>query len=303
MAEAINLCISRNGSGGDRVPQPGSRISELFRCRIAGRIVKAQHLVLTRYTLKRRGWSYRHFSPEWMEERLRLFRTFCVPGMEQQTRTDYSSWLIFCDESTDPPEVEKVERAVAEVPGAAVAITSLERGIGIQETVATVVDDDADVLVTTLLDSDDCFHSEMIATVRSYAEAFAESGDRRLFVNFPCGYRYDETTARLYATTWLYGPFSSLFERLGPNGTKIRTVNSGNHNRFHHSTTMHFDYSLPAWIQVIHGQAESTAPLRGDVLTGGNKQSVVLHTDIEVDLAEVRDGFGADLGRPVDAAA
>jgi hypothetical protein len=167
--------------------------------------------------------------------------------------------------------------------------------------VAGLVDDDTDVVITTLLDSDDCFHSEMIAAVRSYAEPFAESGHERLFVNFPRGYRYDESAGRLYSTSWMYGPFSSLFERVRP-GVKIRTINSGNHNRFHHHTAMHFDYSVPAWMQVIHGLAESTAPLnRGDVLTGGNKSSLLLHSDIEVDLTEAEADFGADLAAIVPA--
>lgn len=259
--------------------------------------MKVQHFIQTRYTLKRPNWSYDQFSPEWLEQRLRLFRRFCVPGMERQTRDDYSAWLIFCDETTDPAAVESVEATVETLPRARVATTSLERGIGIPEAVSAVVDDDTDVLITTLLDSDDCFHAEMIATVRSYAEVFAESGQKMLFVNFPRGYRYDEIARRLYTTTWMYGPFSSLFERLDTGSDEIRTVNSGNHNRFHHQTPMHFDYSLPAWIQVIHGLAESTKPLnRGDVLTGGNKSSIVLVSDIEVDPAEVRERFGAKLG-------
>ena len=72
-------------------------------------------------------------------------------------------------------------------------------------------------------------------------------------MNFPHGYRYDEIARRLYTTTWIYGPFSSLFERLGAGSKEIRAVYSGNHHRFHHHTPMHFDYSLPAWIQVVPG--------------------------------------------------
>ena len=90
--------------------------------------------------------------------------------MERQTRDDYSAWLIFCDETTEPTAVESVEGSVETLPERK-SRTSLERGIGIPEAVSEGMDDDTDVLITTMLDSDDCFHAEMIATVRSYAEA------------------------------------------------------------------------------------------------------------------------------------
>ena len=65
--------------------------------------MKLQHLVVTRLTMK---LFYEGFSREWLEERLRLFRTYCVPGMAAQTIDDYQ-WLILCDEDTDPDFVEQ----------------------------------------------------------------------------------------------------------------------------------------------------------------------------------------------------
>ena len=57
---------------------------------------------------------------------------------------------------------------------------------------------------------------------------------------------------------------------------------------------------MPAWIQVIHGRAESTDPeaLKGIALTGGNRRSEVQEdTDYEVDPAAIAPEFGWDLGR------
>ena len=47
--------------------------------------MKLQHLVITRLTIK---LFYDEFSPDWLEERLRLFRTYCVPSMADQTSED-----------------------------------------------------------------------------------------------------------------------------------------------------------------------------------------------------------------------
>ena len=74
--------------------------------------MKLQHLVVTRLTMK---LFYEDFSPEWLEERLRLFRTYCVPGMAAQTVDDYQ-WLVLCDEETDPEFVEQVGESRSLLP-------------------------------------------------------------------------------------------------------------------------------------------------------------------------------------------
>src|SRR5262249_60670586 len=131
--------------------------------------MKFQHLVLTRYTLKRPPWSYDAFTPEWLEERIRLFETYCVPGLARQTSDDFS-WLVLCDESTDPDHIERLLENVERVPQLSVALTSLERGIGVREVIAPLVEEDWDLLITTRLDSDDVLNSNAVATLNDYAE-------------------------------------------------------------------------------------------------------------------------------------
>jgi hypothetical protein len=62
---------------------------------------------------------------------------------------------------------------------------------------------------------------------------------------------------------------------------------------------LHFDESIPGWLQVIHGLAESTEPgRRGQVVKAGNRESVVKKDiDIEVDPGEAGTAFGVDLSR------
>ena len=246
--------------------------------------MKLQHLVITRLTIK---LFYDEFSPEWLEERLRLFRTYCVPSMAGQTSEEYE-WLILCDQTTDPEFVKRVEESRSLVPQLRVLYTS-KHGGGIPDVVSPTVKPDTELLVTTRLDGDDALHTETVAVVQEYASAFARSSNRTWLLNFPWGYRYDEGDRRLYEVYWMYSPFSSLFEKLRA-GKRFENVYR-NHHRLHLFSSAHFDHSLPAWMQVIHGRADElsgTAP-------AGNRMSAVKASDVEVDPAEVGEAFGVSL--------
>lgn len=251
-------------------------------------MMKVQQLVVTRLTVR---LFYDAFAPEWLDERLRLFRTYCVPGMSSQTRSDYR-WLVLCDETTDEKFVESIREFSSIVPQLRVVLTSRDRGVDIPDAIATAIDEDTEILVTTRLDGDDSLHEETIAVVEDYVEPFMGSEDGRWLLNFPCGYRYDEQDRRLYDCYWLNSPFAAMFERLRP-GKGFYSVFQ-NHHRLHLDTPVHFDQSIPAWIQTIHGRAPASQD-GGTAVAAGNRSSNVKKSDIEVDLAELR-GFGVDVG-------
>ena len=263
---------------------------------------KVQHLVLTRYAQK--GLFYEDFSEDWLDDRLRVFSQFCVPSMAQQTATDFS-WLVFCDDTLDPDRLEAIEKSAAAVPQFELVLTSHANGVGLPDAIRPRIYEDTEVLVTTRLDNDDGLHREAIAVLHSYLPAFVNSPHPRWVVNFPSGYRYEAETGRAYAAVWLHGAFMTMFERLRPGERKFLNIYKMRHNWLHHALPLHFDESIPAWLQVIHGLAESTEYRSGVALTGGNRQSLVkADVDIEIDLAEIEAGFGVELnggpGRTLD---
>jgi hypothetical protein len=256
--------------------------------------MKSQHLVVTRYTLK--GWAYEEFSPEWLEERMRVFRTYCVPSMAQQD-VDFT-WLILCDETTDSDYVESIRAISKSVPALKVVTTSRDRGIWSRHAVASVLDDDTDLLITSRLDNDDALHERALRTMHEYIEPFSRSSHDAFLVRFPRGYRYEESSGRMFSSYWMDSPFITLFEKLDEDRKNLRNVYFAQHPRIHLEVATHLEESIPAWLQVIHGRAQSTNPeaLAGVALTGGNRRSVVSgETDIEVDPAGVGPAFGLDL--------
>ncbi len=248
--------------------------------------MKLQHLVVTRLTVK---GLYDDFSRDWLEERLRLFRTYCVPGMAAQTIDDYQ-WLILCEEDTDPDFVEQVEESRSLLPQLDVGSTSAEKGVNIPRAVESFIKADTELLITTRLDGDDSLHTRTIESVQSYVDAFAASGNRSWLLDFPHGYRYDEPSGRLYESFRMYFGFSSLFEKLR-SGKRPKSVYR-NHRRLHLYSPAHFDLSIPAWMQVIHGRAREQS---GQAVSTGNRQSAISSMDVEVDPVEVADTFGAKL--------
>jgi hypothetical protein len=253
---------------------------------------KVQHLILTRYAQK--GLFYDDFSPDWLDDRLRVFSRFCVPSLAQQTAGDFS-WLVFCDDTLDPSRLEAIEMSAAAVPQFELVLISRERGVALPQAIRPRINDDTEVLITTRLDNDDGLHKEAIAVLQSYLPSFASSPYPRWAVNFPSGYRYEEGGAA-YAAVWIHGAFMTMFERLRPGKPDFHNIYKVRHNWLHHTMPLHFDESIPGWLQVIHGLAESTDERAGVALTGGNIQSMVRpDVDIEIDPAEIEAGFGVEI--------
>lgn len=228
---------------------------------------KVQHLLETRFS------ALPGFTSEWLAKRLEVFRQICLPSVTAQT-TDTFTWLLFCDEATDSEILEQLRIEECRLPNMQVVLTSAERTrISV---VRETVDPQADVLITTRLDSDDAIADQYLAAVQDYAEQFHSSGYERLLVNFPRGYRLDVRQEQLLFRDWMpNSPFHSFFER--PRQSPPRGVMSGGHAdlyryyaanqhlsmpgkngvhwhvRLHQHYPAHQDESMCAWLIGIHG--------------------------------------------------
>jgi hypothetical protein len=285
VARYQHLVAERPGRDQDRV---GFRARRKRRPRSAS-APKVRHVISTRYAIK--GLFYDDFSDEWLQDRLRLFRRYCVPGVVGQTNDEFS-WLVFCDETVDDGYLEALSESGRLAPQFRLVTTSHASGVRDRDALQALLPDDADVLVTTRLDNDDVLHPEAVAVIQSYLGAFVHSPHDRWALNFPRGFRYDEDSGRLYASYWPHGAFMSVFEKLRP-GEAIFNASRA-HPKMHARMPLHFDESIPGWLQVVHGRAESTGGYRaGAVVTAGNVGTVVKpEMDLEVDPGQLDPGFG-----------
>jgi hypothetical protein len=230
---------------------------------------RVQHLVETRFSIRTRR---NPLSREWLDYRLGLLRRYTIPSVSAQT-TDSFTWLLFCDESTDPEILEQLHEEERLLPVLRVALTG--RGRAPVDIVRSMVRPDTDVLITGRLDSDDAIADRYVELVQSYADAFHRSEHERMLVNCPRGYRLNvRERPRLYRDWMPNSPFHSLFER--PRQSRPETVltrvheclreryaglqrlkqltggKTDGHSRMHQHYPTHQDESMPAWLIVVH---------------------------------------------------
>lgn len=207
-----------------------------------------QHIVETRFSVRLGRDLERHASRQWLDERLELLRRFCLPSIAAQTMQAFT-WLVLCDESTDPDAMARLREHERDVEPLRIAMTSGERTA--RMAVESFVAPNADLLITTQLDSDDLLADAYLEAVQAYAEPFLRSTHRDLLVNFPRGYRLDANAQILYEERMANSSFPSLFER--PRHARVETVLRTNHAilRQHHVT--HQDESMHGWVIVVHG--------------------------------------------------
>jgi Putative rhamnosyl transferase len=228
-----------------------------------------QHLLETQFSV-RMG---RPLTLPWLRERLELLRRYTLPSVAAQT-SDNFTWLLLCDETTDPEVLAELREEGRRVPDLQVVLTS--DATPPLAAVRKAVDPDADVLITTRLDSDDAIADAYLAAVQDYAERFHRSRHESLLINFPRGYRLDAYRGRLYEAWMPNSSFHSLLER--PQNHEPRTIRGEGHAnllsryaryerlpilgrghagaahiRLHQHYPTHQDDSMHAWLIVVHG--------------------------------------------------
>ncbi len=206
-----------------------------------------QHLIETRFSVLR-GADRGAFSSHWLEQRLELWRRFCLPSILAQTVAEFT-WLVLCDESTDPEALDALRSFGREAPMLEVVLTGAERSPA--GAVRSRLEAGTEVLITTQLDSDDAVADRFVEAIQGYAEPFARSEHASLGVNFVRGYRLDVAAGALYEDRMANSSFPSLMER--PGGSPVETALGPGHVMLSHLHPTHQDESMHAWLIAVHG--------------------------------------------------
>jgi Putative rhamnosyl transferase len=204
------------------------------------------HVVQTRFSIQAR-WGYQEFPLDWLEDRLRLFDSYCLPSVAGQTGSDFL-WHVYCDAGTDPGILAELEMRSRKVPQMRVALTGPE-GDAPRTHVLRATDADDRAVLTTRLDSDDAISRHYVEAIQAHVGRFIESDKATWLLNFPRGYQLDDASGRLLFDWMPRSSFHTLFERVT---TDLKTVLAGNHSKFHEIHPTEHDDSIPAWLMVIH---------------------------------------------------
>jgi hypothetical protein len=201
---------------------------------------KAAHFVLTRFNV--RSFYYAgEPSKEWLQSRLDLFRTYCLPTLSKQS-VDSFSWLVFFDDQSP----EWFQREVAEdAPGNFEAVYihgSFTAGTVSQAIAART---SAPYVLTTRVDNDDAVSRDFVQVIQSCFDCQDFE-----FINLVSGAQYADK--RTYLRPYTKNPFLSLLEACVD--APPQTVFVEHHYRVdERGPVRNVRTRHPMWLQIIHG--------------------------------------------------
>lgn len=200
------------------------------------------HLVLTRFAIRVASFDgvtgpTAPLAPAWIDRRLALFRRYCLPSLQAQTMRDFR-WRIYVHAGFDPAIADRLRRFDARIEVTSDPVSPLPADLGA----------DADVVISTRIDSDDGFKDTALATIESYLPRFLAGADPVRVVCLKHGYYIHHQRRVAYqGRGW---SFQSMFERGGGpcRGVLVESCDDLNTT---YPTWMHD--SEAAWSRVVHG--------------------------------------------------
>jgi len=176
----------------------------------------------------------------WLDDRFRLFETFCLPSVRAQTARDFH-WLVFFDAQT--PERFR-ERALGLARGGCFEPCFVEEGGAPEwQAVRALLPPGCEWVLTTRLDNDDALHTGFVAAVQAAFQPRPE------LLNLPLGYVLDSRRRRLYTTRQPASPFLSRCE---PAADPRTVLQAGAHDSLVAAPRQL--EAGPLWLQVVHGR-------------------------------------------------
>ena len=164
------------------------------------------HFILTRFNLPL--WKYdktnRIINPHvWLDERLNLFETYCLPSVACQSNNDFI-WILLCDENTPVEYRDRIRGYKNKCPQ--IELIQVEEEYAWQfprifsEVVASFLEargaKDGDICLTTQLDNDDVLQNDFVQTVQNHvskninSDILYLSNTTPVFISFDYGIQY-----------------------------------------------------------------------------------------------------------------
>ena len=217
---------------------------------------KFTHYLITRFNVPVKNWDKdktgnRVLDQAWLEERIGLFRKFCVPTIVNQTEKNFT-WLIYCDAQTSPEYLSELRQAVNEISGATIRLVSDFDHLMI-DLRQILANEPTPFVITSRMDNDDGLGKDYIQAIQ---DVFIPQ-DLTL-LNFLHGITYDtEKHILTEQRNASLNHFTSLIEITTPDREYI-TVLGFSHTQPPAQIVVQ-DLHIPyAWLKIIHGRNMSS---------------------------------------------
>jgi len=211
---------------------------------------KFTHYLITRFNVPVKNWDKDKagrptLDAAWMQERIELFRTYCVPSVACQDQKDFT-WIVYCDTVTTDDVMQIIQQEVLRVQGAQVRL-AMDFEALLSDLRALLSETNTPYVITSRLDNDDGLGRHAIQWVQSHFVA-----EHQVIINLSGGVLYDtrqKILTELRHTTLNH--YGSLIEHVNP-GLACRTVLGFPHHQPPSDFRVMDVPCRRAWLKIIH---------------------------------------------------
>ena len=168
-----------------------------------------RHIILTRFNLQFDPQSTIHIQETWLHERIRLFKQYCLPAIEQQTSHNFT-WVLLASDHTP----EHVKNLLLECTQSHSYIrvhfcpytdnlNAMYKSIGQEYAIGYAY------LLSTRMDNDDMLAANFVETLQAHLR---EPQNKFSFYTFPHGIQLFETDQQAFGVRFDRNHFLSLLE-------------------------------------------------------------------------------------------
>ncbi len=206
-------------------------------------IMKLQHLILTRFNLQYEPDCHIGIQPEWLEDRCRLFETYCLPSLQRQTCQNYT-WIIYVDSATPEPYLSRIKGYSSLLPQLKVILSPYREDINtLYHETGIHYAQGYDYLLTSRIDNDDRFSEDYVERVQQIAQEGFEG-----VISFPNGRQNFVNDNKSYKITYIPNHYLSRVERSG-----FYTVLGFDHRDAKKYALKVVKTDHPMWEEIVHG--------------------------------------------------
>lgn len=202
------------------------------------------HIILTRFNLQYEKDNTIHICTEWLEERFRLFESYCLPSVTRQTSQKFT-WVILASDQT--PDIYKKRLAEYRIQHENIDIqfcpyfediNQLYQAIGQHYCLGY------NHLLSTRLDSDDMLALDFIEKLQSHITPQTQS---HTILSFHSGIQWFETRNISLSASYKKNHFLSFYEPI----EHIRTCIGINHTEVPNNLLAVLE-EKGMWCEIVH---------------------------------------------------
>ncbi len=215
-----------------------------------------KHFLVTRFNLKVAGWDATKngeavLNDVWLDDRFRLFESYCLPSVKNQSDQDFV-WCLFFDTST----TEKYRSRIHQLAKSYANLQPLYIN-GMDELAQAFVNfinrscpADVDYVITSRLDNDDLLHQSFIEQIKTDVASANQTLVDKTVYDMRCGLQIsvERETSEIRRLTKFFNPFVSLIETTD----KVESVLSRKHGQWSSAPQIIACTKRSMWVELVH---------------------------------------------------